>query len=103
MMFLFAVLRYKALEWEDYKFPAWSISVGWLLTASSICFVPGYIVIAFLKTRGTMKQDVGQGSHRTTVAASGLQASPPFFMASELCSPAIPNFRGGMAGEHRGE
>lgn len=39
-------------------------------------------------------QDVGQGSHRTTVAASGLQASPPFFMASELCSPAIPNFRG---------
>ncbi|KAH9377770.1 hypothetical protein HPB48_012185 [Haemaphysalis longicornis] len=55
-MFLFAVLRYKPLEWEDYKFPAWSISVGWLLTASSMCFVPGYMIVAFLRTKGTFKQ-----------------------------------------------
>ncbi|XP_037514587.2 sodium-dependent serotonin transporter [Rhipicephalus sanguineus] len=77
MMFLFAVLRYKALEWEDYKFPAWSISVGWLLTASSICFVPGYIVIAFLKTRGTMKQRLIICLRPHSVAARKLKQSVP--------------------------
>ncbi|KAM7311392.1 sodium-dependent serotonin transporter [Ixodes scapularis] len=56
VMFLFAVLRYKELEWEDYTFPRWSIAVGWVLTTSSMCFVPGYILVAFVRTKGTFRE-----------------------------------------------
>ncbi|KAF4526826.1 hypothetical protein B566_EDAN017287, partial [Ephemera danica] len=38
----------------DYVYPAWSITVGWILTASSLVCIPGYVLYFLAVTPGTL-------------------------------------------------
>ncbi|XP_022245423.1 sodium-dependent serotonin transporter-like [Limulus polyphemus] len=57
-IFLFAMIHYKDLEWEDYQYPKWSITVGWLLTVSSLSCIPIYMIYRIIITPGTFTQRV---------------------------------------------
>ncbi|XP_076330705.1 uncharacterized protein LOC143236313 [Tachypleus tridentatus] len=57
-IFLFAMIYYKDLEWQDYQYPKWSITVGWLLTVSSLSFIPIYMIYRIIITPGTFTQRV---------------------------------------------
>lgn len=43
-IFIFSFLGYEEMLGEEYKYPEWSIRVGWALTCSSILCIPIYIV-----------------------------------------------------------
>lgn len=46
------MLGYEEMIAGDYNYPVWSINVGWVLTASSICCIPTYIIYLLYKTPG---------------------------------------------------
>ncbi|XP_053214889.1 sodium-dependent serotonin transporter-like [Panonychus citri] len=52
----FAIIGYKDLEWGNYKYPAWSIRLGWLITGSSVSCVPIYGIYHLYKLEGTLMQ-----------------------------------------------
>lgn len=41
------------LDTPEYKYPEWSIQLGWILTASSTMCIPTYIIYKFIITPGT--------------------------------------------------
>ncbi|XP_071446394.1 sodium-dependent serotonin transporter-like [Hetaerina americana] len=52
VIFICSLVNYEDLNSLEYKYPAWSISVGWVLTASSIMWIPIYIVYKIAITPG---------------------------------------------------
>ncbi|XP_063221399.1 sodium-dependent serotonin transporter isoform X3 [Bacillus rossius redtenbacheri] len=58
VIFIFSLLGYEEMLTGDYVYPAWSISVGWVLTASSLVCIPLYIVYKFAITPGSCVQRV---------------------------------------------
>jgi len=56
-LMLISLAFYKPLTYGDYIYPGWAICVCWLLTMSSILWVPGYAAYFFLcQTKGTFQQ-----------------------------------------------
>lgn len=55
-IFIFSLVSYEDLKTGDYEYPKWSITVGWILTASSLVCIPAYILYFLAKTPGTFKQ-----------------------------------------------
>ncbi|GFV23373.1 tigger transposable element-derived protein 6 [Trichonephila clavipes] len=47
------VILYKDLTLNDYTYPKWAIGIGWILTASSLLCIPGYITYYLVTTPGT--------------------------------------------------
>jgi solute carrier family 6 serotonin transporter-like protein 4 len=56
VIFIFSLLGYEEMLQGDYKYPAWTIMVGWILTASSLLCIPLYIVYKFIVTPGNIVQ-----------------------------------------------
>lgn len=52
---MFSLIGYDDMLGEEYKYPAWSTAVGWILTMSSILCIPVYIVYKFFITSGGFK------------------------------------------------
>lgn len=52
-IFISAIVRTKGLELQSYKYPYWSVMLGWGITCSSMICVPAYAIYLFLKTKGT--------------------------------------------------
>ncbi|XP_037929403.1 sodium-dependent serotonin transporter-like, partial [Teleopsis dalmanni] len=47
-IFIFSFLGYEDMLGEEYKYPEWSIKVGWAVTASSVLCIPMYIIYKFV-------------------------------------------------------
>lgn len=62
----------------DYQYPEWSISVGYLIGASSFICIPFYMVYKLVWTPGSLKQvRSGTGSPGAPARAGGGQGPPP--------------------------
>lgn len=46
-IFIFSFLGYEEMLGEEYKYPEWSIKVGWAVTCSSVLCIPMYIIYKF--------------------------------------------------------
>ncbi|XP_059487992.1 sodium-dependent serotonin transporter-like [Neocloeon triangulifer] len=55
-IFIFSLVGYEDLKSGDYEYPPWSITVGWILTSSSLVCIPGYILYFLIKTPGTFME-----------------------------------------------
>jgi solute carrier family 6 serotonin transporter-like protein 4 len=49
-------MGYEEMLQGEYNYPAWTIMVGWILTASSLLCIPLYIVYKFTVTPGNIVQ-----------------------------------------------
>ncbi|XP_049770972.1 sodium-dependent serotonin transporter-like [Schistocerca cancellata] len=58
VIFIFSLMGYEEMLPGEYVYPAWSISVGWVLTASSLVCIPLYIIYTLITTPGTCLQRV---------------------------------------------
>nr|CAD7587709.1 unnamed protein product [Timema genevievae] len=56
VIFIFSLLGYEDMLTGEYVYPPWSISVGWVLTASSLVCIPGYMIYKFAITPGSCLQ-----------------------------------------------
>ncbi|GLV41866.1 Serotonin transporter [Carabus blaptoides fortunei] len=56
LIFIFSLLGYDEMLGGEYKYPEWSIKVGWVLTCSSIICIPLYMVYKFAITPGSLAQ-----------------------------------------------
>ncbi|KDR15435.1 Sodium-dependent serotonin transporter, partial [Zootermopsis nevadensis] len=48
VIFIFSLLGNEEMLQGEYKYPAWTIMVGWILTSSSLLCIPLYIVYKFI-------------------------------------------------------
>lgn len=55
VIFVFSLLGIEDMLGEEYKYPDWSITLGWVLTLSSILCIPIYIIYKILITPGNFK------------------------------------------------
>lgn len=55
-IFIFSLLNHKEMLGTEYKYPEWSLYVGYAMTASSILCIPVYIVYKFAITPGGVVQ-----------------------------------------------
>ncbi|KAI5639127.1 sodium:neurotransmitter symporter family domain-containing protein [Phthorimaea operculella] len=54
VLFVFSVLAHEEmLGTPEYTYPPWSITVGWVMTGTTVSFIPLYIVYKFLITPGS--------------------------------------------------
>jgi solute carrier family 6 serotonin transporter-like protein 4 len=56
VIFIFSLLGYEEMLQGEYTYPAWTIMVGWILTASSLLCIPLYIVYKLTVTPGSIAQ-----------------------------------------------
>jgi solute carrier family 6 serotonin transporter-like protein 4 len=56
VIFIFSLLGYEDMLQGEYSYPAWTIMVGWILTASSLLCIPLYIVYKLIVTPGNIVQ-----------------------------------------------
>ncbi|KAH3884493.1 sodium-dependent serotonin transporter-like [Dreissena polymorpha] len=56
ILFVLSIVAYSGLQIEHYRFPAWSETVGWLVTSSSLVCIPAFIIIKFVITPGTITE-----------------------------------------------
>ena len=55
-IFVFNLVTYSPLTYGDYVYPGWGQAIGWLLTVSSLTFIPGVMIYKLFKTTGTIKE-----------------------------------------------
>lgn len=55
IILIFSLLGYEDMLGEEYQYPEWSTTVGWIVTMSSVLCIPGYIIFRFLKISGGFK------------------------------------------------
>ena len=57
VMVLFAIVFYENLKYNGhYEYPGWALAFGWLLTFSSLIWIPGYIIYKFFSYPGNFKE-----------------------------------------------
>jgi hypothetical protein len=76
-------VSYEDLKSGDYVYPPWSISVGWVLTASSLVCIPAYILYFLAKTPGTFKEVI-IWSKSTFFCLCTKRVSPPSLKSNQL-------------------
>ena len=55
-IFVFNLVTYSPLKFGDYVYPGWGQAIGWLLTVSSLTFIPAVMIYKLFKTTGTIKE-----------------------------------------------
>lgn len=56
-IFIFSFLGYEDMLGEEYKYPEWSIKVGWAVTCSSVMCIPMYMIYKFFfASRGNCRE-----------------------------------------------
>ncbi|XP_046391075.1 sodium-dependent serotonin transporter [Ischnura elegans] len=61
-IFICSLISDEGLEEDDYKYPSWSISLGWVLTASSIIWIPVYFIYKLAITPGTFRERLSKAT-----------------------------------------
>ncbi|XP_002128645.2 sodium- and chloride-dependent taurine transporter-like [Ciona intestinalis] len=55
--FIYAMVKFEPLVYNKvYVYPEWGTAIGWVLALSSMVFIPGYAIYAFIVTPGTMHE-----------------------------------------------
>ncbi|XP_071848905.1 sodium-dependent dopamine transporter-like isoform X3 [Apostichopus japonicus] len=54
----FGLMNFKNLKLDDYTYPDWSMALGWLISCTSIAFIPLIALYKFLNTPGTAMERV---------------------------------------------
>jgi len=67
VIFIFSLLGYEEMLQGEYSYPAWTIMVGWILTASSLLCIPLYIVYKLTVTPGNIVQVLLSDSSHSVV------------------------------------
>ncbi|XP_063698236.1 sodium-dependent serotonin transporter [Culicoides brevitarsis] len=60
VILIFSVLGYEEMLGEEYEYPEWSSTVGWMLTLSSVLCIPGYMIYKFLRSPGGCRHRLRQ-------------------------------------------
>lgn len=55
-IFVFNLVTYSPLKYGDYVYPDWGQAIGWLLTVSSLVFIPAVMIYKVIKTTGTIRE-----------------------------------------------
>ena len=55
-IFVFNLVTYSPLKFGNYVYPGWGQAIGWLLTVSSLIFIPAVMIYKLFKTTGTIKE-----------------------------------------------
>lgn len=55
----FTVIQYKPITYNTYIYPAWAISIGFLMALSSVICIPVYAVFHVLRSEGDSLLQVG--------------------------------------------
>lgn len=53
VLFVFSVLAHEEMLGGEYEYPAWSITVGWVMTGTTVSCIPLYIVYKMIITPGS--------------------------------------------------
>lgn len=57
IMVIFAIACYETLDYNGwYKYPTWALGFGWLLTSSSLIWIPGYMLYKLCSQPGSLKE-----------------------------------------------
>lgn len=52
-VFIFSLVTYKPLEYNNFKYPAWGQVIGWCMALASILCIPIYMIVKLYTTKGT--------------------------------------------------
>ncbi|ELU16974.1 hypothetical protein CAPTEDRAFT_180018 [Capitella teleta] len=55
VLFILSLVYYKPIVLGSYVYPDWALGLGWVITASSLIWIPIYIVVRFFMTKGSLK------------------------------------------------
>ncbi|CAO1336167.1 unnamed protein product, partial [Diamesa hyperborea] len=56
VILIFSILNNEHMLGDEYQYPEWSTTLGWVLTLSSVMCIPIYMIYKFNKTRGNFKR-----------------------------------------------
>ncbi|CAG5132302.1 unnamed protein product, partial [Candidula unifasciata] len=56
LLFTLSITNSPPPSYGDYVYPYWSLTIGWFLVCISISCIPVFIVLTFVRTKGTLKE-----------------------------------------------
>ena len=48
-IFLFSLVKYQRLKYEDYVYPGWAEAIGWMIALGSMLWIPGVALVKVIK------------------------------------------------------
>jgi hypothetical protein len=54
VLFVFSLLAHEEMLGGEHAYPPWSITVGWIMTGTTVSCIPLYIIYKFLITPGSI-------------------------------------------------
>ncbi|CAH3152263.1 unnamed protein product [Porites lobata] len=55
-VFIFSLVTYSPLKYDDYDYPDWGQAIGWIMALSSIACIPFVMLYKFVTTPGSFKE-----------------------------------------------
>ena len=55
-VFIFSLVTYKPLKYNDYEYPVWGQVLGWCVAASSMIQIPIFVVYQMATAKGTLRE-----------------------------------------------
>merc|ERR1711915_898088 len=66
-IFIFYFVKYTPITMGDYQYPGWGEALGFLISLSSMIWVPGYMVYYFIATPGSWREVLIKGTTPTII------------------------------------
>jgi len=66
-IFIFYFVKYTPIKLADYEYPPWGEALGFMISLSSMIWVPGYMIYYFITTPGTWKEVLIKGTTATII------------------------------------
>lgn len=83
---VFTVIQYRPISYNDYVYPTWAISIGFLMALSSVICIPIYAIYKVCRSEGdTLLEVGGQGLHSFVCVPPG------------TASKAVPDLTGAVS------
>ncbi|XP_034255011.1 sodium-dependent proline transporter-like isoform X1 [Thrips palmi] len=60
VIFIYSLVDYKPLKYEDYDYPDWADALGWMLALASMIQIPFWAVVQVARQKGTLKEKLLQ-------------------------------------------
>jgi len=61
-IFVFYFVKYTPITMGDYEYPGWGEAMGFMISLSSMIWVPGYMIYYFFATPGTWREVLRLGT-----------------------------------------
>lgn len=61
-IFIFYFVKYTPIKLADYEYPPWGEALGFLISLSSMIWVPGYMIYYFIATPGSWREVLIKGT-----------------------------------------